>query len=126
MRPAVRYQARRQAPLTLGDTLEFDTVEGLLKDYKLLDIDILVASSADESEAIGALGDAHGYEQELLRYHRTDGASPGQWPVPGRRGRGPINRGRRGIPQHQLRQPDGLPSPHRHQRPSLPVATRRR
>ena len=56
MRPAVRYQARRQAPLTLGETLDFDTVEAVLKDHKLLEIDIAVRSSARESELIGELG----------------------------------------------------------------------
>ena len=56
LRPAVRYQARRQAPLSLGETLDFETVEVLLKDYKLLEIDIPTRSSAEESERIGELG----------------------------------------------------------------------
>lgn len=56
LRPAVRYQARLMPALIIGDPLDFEWVEGLLDEYKLLGMDIPTASSNAESEKIGELG----------------------------------------------------------------------
>ena len=55
-RPAVRFQARTQTALVRMEPLEFEAVRALLKDYRLLEIDIPTASSAAETERIGELG----------------------------------------------------------------------
>lgn len=55
-RPAVRYQARRGSRIGIGKPLDVDWVEGLLEDYKLLEIDIPARSSAAETDRIGELG----------------------------------------------------------------------
>ena len=56
LRPAVRYQARLMPALYIGDPLDFEWVEGLLEEYKLLEIDIPTTSSGAETERIGELG----------------------------------------------------------------------
>ncbi|MCZ6890503.1 MAG: hypothetical protein O7H39_18595 [Gammaproteobacteria bacterium] len=55
-RPAVRFQARRGSRIGVGSPLDYDWVEGLLEDHKLLEIDIPTQSSPGESDRIGELG----------------------------------------------------------------------
>ncbi|MFQ5934699.1 MAG: hypothetical protein ACE5KI_08670, partial [Dehalococcoidia bacterium] len=56
MRPAVRYLARNPSPLGVEKPLDFSTVEALLDEYRLLEIDIPLHSTDRETEAIGELG----------------------------------------------------------------------
>ena len=56
-RPAIRYQARQPAPLPVNfDYVTFESIEAMFDEYKLLDRDIPVQTSAQESERIGELG----------------------------------------------------------------------
>ena len=56
-RPAIRYQARQPAPLPVNfDFVTFESIEAVFDEYKLLERDIPLTSSAAETEQIGALG----------------------------------------------------------------------
>lgn len=65
MRPAVRYQARKPSRL-LPKQFDFEQVEALLTEHKLLDIDIPETSSAAETNRIGELGMAMGRNKNYL------------------------------------------------------------
>ena len=56
-RPAIRYQARQPALLSVNvDHVSFEDIEAMLDEYKLLERDIPLHSSPAESDQIGELG----------------------------------------------------------------------
>ena len=56
MRPVVRYQARNAIDLSDGASLQFSQIEEVLKEYRLLDIEMPEQTGDHETEAVGELG----------------------------------------------------------------------
>ena len=56
-RPVIRYQARQPAPIPVDfNYIAFESIEAVFDDYKLLERDIPLRSSGQETEQIGKLG----------------------------------------------------------------------
>jgi|TARA_B100000315_G_scaffold247101_1_gene275350 hypothetical protein len=66
MRAAVRFQARR-APRLIRNDYDFADIQALIKEYRLLDIDIPERTSAAESDQISRLAWAMGTSKQYLR-----------------------------------------------------------
>ena len=92
----------------------------LIEKYGLMDREIPVQTGERESEAIGALGEAIGGCTDYM-----DGMEPmakglGRRAIAGRGRGGVVGGGLEGVPEVELRKPDGLASAYWDERASVP------
>ena len=120
MRVVVRYQARNPFSLTRTQESVFEDVTRLIEDYALMDREIPVQTGDRETRAIGELGEAIGGCTDYLDGMEADGEGPGGRTVAGRGRGGVVGGGVEGVPEVELRQPDGLTPAHGYERASVP------